>query len=228
MSDTYLAWISQHFKSCVPNIRRDGRGITLDEFVFLSVNNGIPMRTSYAVDSNAINWLKRVKCREAEVAYYSNCANTPRDLHLSDISLAHLETRKSIVQQSSTAAIVLAALSRKWRGYTENDQLSTIYRATKDYYRCFLGRCSVEMLSWVNSALMDTGANVGVFNSSAEQNMTHSTKSRLKIQVADTNYMMGRRDGLLHMLFISPTTGNHANSGSTFAYKVTSVKNHTK
>ena len=58
--------------------------------------------------------------------------------------------------------------------------------------------------------------------------MTHSTKSRLKIQVADTNYMMGRRDGLLHMLFINPTTGNYANSGSTFAYKVTSVKNLAK
>jgi site-specific DNA-cytosine methylase len=66
MSDTYLAWISSHFKSCEPTIRRGGRAITLDEFVFLSVNNGIPMCTSYAVDSNAMTWLKRIKCREAE------------------------------------------------------------------------------------------------------------------------------------------------------------------
>ena len=71
MSDTYLAWISPYFKSCVPNIRRYGRAITLDEFVFLSVNNGIPMRTLYAVDSNAMAWIKRIKCREAESAYYS-------------------------------------------------------------------------------------------------------------------------------------------------------------
>jgi hypothetical protein len=75
---------------------------------------------------------------------------------------------------------------------------------------------------------MDTGANVGVFNSSVEQSITHSANSRLKTQVADTNYMMGRRDGLLHMLFINPTTGNHANGGNTFAYKVTSVKNLAK
>ena len=80
------------------------------------------------------------------------------------------------------------------------------------------------MLSWINSALMGTGANVGVFNSSVEQSMTRSTNSRLKIQVADTNYMMGRRDGLLYMLFINPTTGNYANGGNTFAYKVTPVK----
>ena len=33
---------------------------------------------------------------------------------------------------------------------------------------------------------------------------------------------------MLHMLFINPTTGNDANSGSTFAYKVTSVKNLAK
>ena len=30
MSDTYLAWISSHFKSCDPTIRRGGRAITLD------------------------------------------------------------------------------------------------------------------------------------------------------------------------------------------------------
>ena len=72
---------------------------------------------------------------------------------------------------------------------------------------------------------MDTGAIVGVFNSSAEQNMTHSTNPRLKIQVVDTNYM---RDGLLHMLFINPTTGNYANNENTFAYKVSSVKNLAK
>ena len=210
------------------NIRRGGRAITLDQFVFLSVNNGIPMRTSYAVDSNAMTWLKRIKCRGAEVAYYSNCVNTPSDLHLSDTSMAHLETKKGMVQQGATAANVLAALSRKWRGYTESDPLSTVYPATKEKYRCLLGRCSTEVLSWINSALVDTGANVGVFSSSAEQNTTHSTKSRLKIQVADTNYMTGRRDGLLHMLFINPTTGNYANSGNTFAYKVTSVKNLTK
>ena len=186
------------------------------------------MRTSYAVDSNAMTWLKRIKCREAEVAYYSNSANAPRDLYLSDIPLAHLETRKSIVQQGSTAAVMLAALSHKWSGYTESDPLSTVYLATKDPYRCFLGRCSTEMLSWINSALMDTGANVGVFNSSVEQSKTHSTKPRLKIQVADTNYMMGRRDGLLHMLFINPTTENYVNGGNTLAYKVTSVKNLAK
>ena len=40
--------------------------------------------------------------------------------------------------------------------------------------------------------------------------------------------MMGRRDGLLHMLFINPKAGNYANSGKTFAYKVTSVKNLAK
>ena len=192
MSDTYPAWIRSHFKSFEPTIRRGGRAITHDGFVFLSVNNGRPMRTSYAVDSNAMTWLKRIKCREAEVAYYSNSANASRDLHLSDISLAHLETRKSIVQQGSTAAIMLAALSHKWSGYTESDPLSTVYPATKHPYRCFLGRCSAEMLSWINSALMDTGVNVGVFNSSVEQSMTHSANSRLKIQVADKNYMMGR------------------------------------
>jgi hypothetical protein len=32
MSDKYLAWISLHFKSCVPNIRRGGRAIPLDGF----------------------------------------------------------------------------------------------------------------------------------------------------------------------------------------------------
>ena len=193
MSDTYLAWISLHFKLCEPVIRRGGRAITLDEFVFLSVNNGKPMRTSYAVDSNAMTWLKRIKCREAEVMYYSNSASAPRDLYLSDTSLAHLETRKGIVQQGSTATVMLAALSRKWSGYmyTESDPLSTVYPTTKDPYRCFLGRCSTQMLSWINSALMDTGANVGVFNSSVEQSMTHSTNSRLQIQVADTNCMIG-------------------------------------
>ena len=149
MSDTYLAWIILHFKSCVPNIRRDGRTTTLDEFVFLSVNNGLPMRTSYAVASNAMPWLKRTKCRGAEVAYYSNCVNTPRDLHLSDISMVHLETRKSVMQQSATAANRLATLSRKWRGYTKSDPLSTIYPATKEKYRYFLGRCSSEMLSGI-------------------------------------------------------------------------------
>ena len=147
---------------------------------------------------------------------------------MSDISLAHLETRKSIVQQGSTAAVMLAALSRKWSGYTESDLLSTVYPANQDPHRCFLGRCSTEMLSWINSALMDTGANVRVFNSSVEQSKTHSTNSRLKIQVADTNYMMRRRDGLPHMLFINPATGNYANGGNTFAYKVTSVKNLAK
>ena len=81
------------------------------------------------------------------------------------------------MQQGSTVAMVLVALSRKWRGYTESDPLSTVYLVHRDPYRCFLGRCSTEMLSWINSALMDTGANVGVFNSSGEQNMTHSTKS---------------------------------------------------
>ena len=135
-----------------------------------------------------------------------NGDNVPADLHLSDISLAHLDTGKRIVQQGSTTAIVLAALSRKWRGYTEIDLLSTVYPAINDQYRCFLGRCSTEVLPWINFALMDTGANVGVFNSSIEQSMTHSTKSRLGIQVADTNYTMGRRDGLLHVLFINPTT----------------------
>ena len=186
------------------------------------------MRTSYAVDSNAMTWLKRIKCREAEVAYYSNCVNTPKGLHLSGISMAHLETRKSIVQQGATAANVLAASSRKWRGYTESDPRSTVYPTSKEKYRCFLGRCSSNVLSWIDSALTDTSANVGAFDSSAEQNMAHSTKSRLKIQVADTNYMMGRRECLLHMFFITPTTGNYANSGNTFAYKMTAVKNLAK
>ena len=95
------------------------------------MNNDIPMRTSYAVDSNTMTWLKRIKSREAEVAYYSNSVNAQRDLHLSDISLARLETRRSIVQQGSTAAVMLAALSRKWSGYTESDSLSTVYPATK-------------------------------------------------------------------------------------------------
>ena len=71
-----------------------------------------------------MTWLKRIKCRAAEVAYYSKSANAPRDLHLSDMSLAVLETRKSIVQQGSTAAVML---SRKWSGYTESDPLSTVY-----------------------------------------------------------------------------------------------------
>ena len=81
----------------ISTIRHGGRAITLDGLVFLSVNNGIPMRTSYAVDSSAMTWLKQIKCHEAEVAYYSNNVNAPRDLHLSDLSLAHLETRESIV-----------------------------------------------------------------------------------------------------------------------------------
>ena len=55
MPYTHLVWISLHSKSCVSNIRRGDRAIALDEFVFLSVNNGIPMRTSYAVDSNGSN-----------------------------------------------------------------------------------------------------------------------------------------------------------------------------
>ena len=112
---------------------------------------------------------------------------------------------------------MIAALSRKWS-----------IQPPKIHIDVSLGDAKTEMLSWINSTLMDTGANVGVFNSSVEQSMTHSANSRLKIQVADTNYMMESRDGLLHMLFINPTTGNYANGGNTFAYKVTSVKNLAK
>lgn len=62
--------------------------------------------------------------------------------------------------------------------------------------------------------------NRGVFNSNVEGNITSSIKSRLKIQVADQNFMEGRRDGMLHMLFIDPTTKNYANNGNTFSYKI--------
>ena len=84
MSDTYLAWMRLHFKSRVPNIIRGGRAITLNEIVLWSVNNGIPMRTLHAAEPNAMPWLKRIKCREAKVAYCPNCVNTPKDLHLGD------------------------------------------------------------------------------------------------------------------------------------------------
>ena len=228
LSDSYYAWIRQNFNSCVPSIRRDGRAITLDEFIFMSVNNGIPMRTSYAVDSNVMLWLKRIKYRKAEVAYYSGCVFTPRNLHLGDISLSHLEARKKIIQQGATVSNKLATLSQTWCDYTESDPLSSVTKATKKMYHCYLSKSSIALQSWINSALFDTGANIGVFNESVEGNMISSTKSRLKIQVADTNFMEGRRDGMLHMLFVDPTTGNYANDGNTFSYKVTTVKNLAK
>ena len=111
----------------------------------------------------------------------------------------------------------------KWDANTANAQHCKPSLHASSSYACAISSYSRESWHQIWSALLDSGANIGVFDPAVEDAMVNTTKSRMKIQVADKDFMQGRLDGTLHMLVVDPSTGEFANNGKVFSYKMTTV-----
>jgi len=115
LHDSYQDWALKHYAATTPIIRRDGRNITADEFIFLCVNNGIPCRLSTAADTNAVTFLQQVKRRQAEVAHQTFC-------HIKACTIQHLQARLSQSGTATVAALAVIEVKSKWDANTANAQ----------------------------------------------------------------------------------------------------------
>ena len=75
----------------------------------------------------------------------------------------------------------------------------------------------------VRSAMLDTGANISLFDKSVESAMANMSASKMQIEVANSETMPGRKDGTLHMFILD---GKHASrDGAVFQHQITTVDN---
>jgi hypothetical protein len=71
--------------------------------------------------------------------------------------------------------------------------------------------------------MLDTGANVSLFDKKVETAMTHQSTSKLQIEVANSQWMSGRKDGTLNMRIIDGDQSSR--EGAVFQHQVTTVDN---
>ena len=71
--------------------------------------------------------------------------------------------------------------------------------------------------------MLDTGVNASLFDKKVEAAMSHSSTSKLQIEVANSQWVSGRQDGTLNMFILD---GNHqTRDGAVFQHQVTTVDN---
>ena len=80
-----------------------------------------------------------------------------------------------------------------------------------------------QLCGAIRSAMLDTGANVSLFGKDVESNMTNCRKSKLQIEVANSQLMDGRSDGTLHMCILD--SDHSSRDGAVFHHQVTTVDN---
>jgi hypothetical protein len=84
----------------------------------------------------------------------------------------------------------------------------------------------------IKSAMVDTGANITILEQEAEESMTDSRGSRVRIEVADTRCIRGNKDGTVRMHVMKIDKSSHANAkanvtdtGIVMSHKVTTIDN---
>jgi site-specific DNA-cytosine methylase len=213
-SDSLLPWI-EGFTTDLQQPERD-------MFTLMCVNNGIPQRTCYALDREAITWLRRIKFRLMN--FETAISNQGPMKSIADCTILQLSMRANH-QQSSTAMTLrtMENMAASWATHAElYDHSSTEISDTR--------YCNTVMQSDVRSAMLDTGANVSLMQTECEVAMNPCTDSKIRIEVADTRYMSGVKDGTLHMRVLQMSRKAHDNSqsvhldtGITLSHKVTTA-----
>ena len=208
-SDSYLNMAQQY------NSKKDSK------FIFLCVNNGIPQRTCSAVDSEVLKYLRRIHYRKLE-----------KQLNLqtgySDCVVAHLLqdgcTPSQVKVTAFSVEVTWSKYVQDWRATASQVQNANGERETEWAYAHSAKNSQWQQLcSRIRSAMLDTGANVSLFDKMVEAAMTHTSTSKLQIEVANSQWMSGRQDGTLNMFILD---GNHqTRDGAVFQHQVTTVDN---
>jgi site-specific DNA-cytosine methylase len=207
-SDSYLQVAEQY------NSAKDPK------FVFKCVNNGIPQRTCSAVDSAVLLFLRKVRCRKLE-------KHLKVQSQFSDAAVTHALHVFAHSFKQVTACAVEATWKHhvnKWQALASHT-LDTISGDDADwaYAHSAMNSQWQSLCGTIRSAMLDTGANVSLFGKDVESHMTSCCKSRLQIEVANSQLMNGRSDGTLHMCILD---SNHSNrDGAVFQHQITTVDN---
>ena len=187
-------------------------------FVFKCVNNGIPQRTCSAVDKAVLLFLRRVRNRELELKLAINKG-------FGDCVVQHVHAEACKMAAVMAASRAFRAYADKWPAVTSQQTViecvdSTPTATELDQVTC--SALSAVIAKW-RSAQMDTGANISLFTSEAETQMTSKKPSRMQIEVANTEIMKGRCDGNVQICALD--TSADAQIGAVFQHKVTTVDN---
>ena len=187
-------------------------------FVFKCVNNGIPQRTCSAVDKAVLLFLRRVRNRELELKLAINKG-------FGDCVVQHVHAEACEMAAVMAASKAFREYADKWPAVTSQQTViecvdSTPTATELDQVTC--SALSAVIAKW-RSAQMDTGANISLFTSEAETQMTSKKPSRMQIEVANTEIMKGRCDGNVQICALD--TSADAQIGAVFQHKVTTVDN---
>jgi hypothetical protein len=207
-SDSYIEMADQYNSANDP------------KFIFKCVNNGIPQRTCSAVDSAVLLFLRKVHCRKLEKQL-----NLPSQFSYAAVTHVLCDSAHSFKQ--ATACAVEATWKHhvnKWRAYASHIYDTILGDDTGWAYAHSATNSQWQQLcETIRSGMLDTGANVSLFGKDVESSMTSCRKSRLQIEVANSQLMDGRSDGTLHMCILD---GNHSNrDGAVSQHQVTTVDN---
>lgn len=225
-SDPYIDW------STTLNDASDNK------FLTTCINNGIPLRTCCAVDSAALSFLTSVRQRTEEAkACRGSVPNIPSvGLHLSaQVTLMQLQNNKHSTGNGSAALAVLrefSQLSDKWSATASNTEHSAFFYHTicadgsnPESHKFLKAKTnqSTEPRAQVQSALIDTGADISLFKRQVEASMSNKQQSTMRIQVADSNYLQGHTDDKLHMCLLNAQQGEK--QGMILSHQVTTADN---